>query len=111
MIQLELEEIYQRLLTLGLPVAYLHFNQPQEPPFIAYHEAGADIKGADNYNLYRDSAIVIELYTEDKNVSLERQLESLFYDTELGKQADTYLEEEDMHFTAYSFNTIQKTGG
>jgi hypothetical protein len=111
MIQLEFDEIYQRLCSLSLPVAYLRFNKPQELPFIAYHEAGAEIKGADNYNLYRDSTVIVELYTEDKDVSLERQLEALFFDTELEKQADTYLEDEGMHFTSYSFNTIQKTGG
>lgn len=111
MIQLELSEIYERLLTLELPVAYLRFNKPQKLPYIAYHEAGADIKGADSLNLYRDAAMVIELYTEQKDLTLERSIEKLFCDTELEKQADTYLEDEKMHFTSYSFNTIQKTGG
>ncbi|MBP5431613.1 hypothetical protein [Ruminococcus sp.] len=111
MIQLELSEIYQRLLTLKLPVAYLHFNEPQQLPYIAYHEAGTNITGADNLNLYRNASIVVELYTADKDVSLERSIEELFSDTELEKQADTYLEGEEMHFTSYSFNTIQKMGG
>ena len=105
---MELSEIYEKLCTLGIPVAYLQFNKPQKLPFIAYFEAGTEIQGADNYNLYRRVTIRIELYTEKKNPDLERKIESLFRSVEIEKDGDTYLKNENMFMTVFSFETIQK---
>lgn len=104
---MELNEIYTKLKTLKIPVAYLKFNKPQQLPFAVYYESGTEIKGADNYNLYRDVTITIELYTELKQPQLERQIEALFRDREIEKSSDTYLKEEDMYMTVFSFDTIQ----
>lgn len=105
---MELSEIYAKLQTLGLPVAYMKFNTPQTLPFVVYREADTDIQGADDYNLYRDVTIVIELYSDRKRLDLERQIEELFRSVPLRKEADTYIKDEDMFMTAYSFDTIQK---
>ena len=104
---MELNEIYTKLKALKIPVAYLKFNKPQQLPFAVYYESGTEIKGADNYNLYRDVTITIELYTELKQPQLERQIEALFRDREIEKSSDTYLKEEDMYMTVFSFDTIQ----
>lgn len=103
----ELDEIYNSLKSLEIPVAYLKFNTPQKLPFIAYFESGAEIKGADGHNLYREIEITVELYSDKKNVQLERQIESLFSDREIQKAADTYLDDEEMFLTAYSFTIYQ----
>lgn len=105
---MELSEIYEKLCTLGIPVAYLKFDKPQKLPFIAYLEAGTEIEGADNYNLYRRTEIRIELYSENKNPELERKIENLFRSVEIEKDGDTYLKEENMFMTVFSFETIQK---
>lgn len=105
---MELDEIYARLKTLGVPVAYLKFNKPQKLPFVVYFEAGGNVEGADNYNLYRRKNIVVELYAEKKDVDLERGFENLFREFELEKAVDTYLKDEEMFMTAYTFETIQK---
>ncbi len=105
---MELSEIYEKLCTLGTPVAYLQFSKPQKLPFIAYLEAGTEIQGADNYNLYRRVTIQIELYSEKKNPDLERKIENLFRSVEIEKDGDTYLKEENMFMTVFSFETIQK---
>lgn len=104
---MELTEIKSKLDTLGIPVAYLCFNKPQKLPFAVYYEAGTDIKGADNYDLYRDVTINIELYCEKKSPLLERQIESLFRELEIEKDSDTYLKDEKMFMTTFSFDTIQ----
>ena len=104
---MELAEIKRKLDTLGIPVAYMCFKKPQNLPCAVYYEAGTEIRGADNYNLYRDVTINIELYTEKKQPSLERQLENLFRDREIEKTTDTYLSDEKMFMTAFSFDTIQ----
>lgn len=105
---MELSEIYTKLCTLGLPVAYLKFDRPQKLPFIAYFEAGTEIQGADGYNLYRRTEIRIEFYSEVKNPELERKIENLFRNVEIEKDGDTYLKEENMFMTIFSFETIQK---
>lgn len=105
---MELSEIYEKLCTLGIPVAYLQFSKPQKLPFIAYLEAGTEIQGADNYNLYRRTKIRIELYSEKKNPDLERKIENLFRSVEIEKDGDTYLQTENMFMTVFSFETIQK---
>lgn len=105
---MSLEEIYEKLCTLGIPVAYLQFSKPQKLPFIAYLEAGTEIQGADNYNLFRRTRIKIELYSENKNPELERKIENLFRTVEIEKYGDTYLNEERMFMTVFSFEAIQK---
>lgn len=104
---MELEEIYNKLRLLDIPVAYLQFTTPQKLPFAVYFEAKTEIEGADNYNLFRRKTIAIELYTDKKDVKLERKLENLFRDTELEKAVDVYLKDEHMFMTAYTFETIQ----
>ncbi|MCM1133577.1 MAG: hypothetical protein NC340_08920 [Ruminococcus flavefaciens] len=104
---MELKEIKEKLDTLGIPVAYLQFTKPQKLPFVVYFEAGGEVTGADNLNLYRRKDIVIELYTAKKDVRLERKLERLFPDTELEKSVDTWLKDEKMFMVAYTFETIQ----
>lgn len=104
---MELTEIKEKLDTLGIPVAYLQFAKPQKLPFMVYFEAGGEVTGADGYNLYRRKNIVIELYTAKKDVLLERKLENLFRDVELEKSVDTWLADEKMFMTAYTFETIQ----
>ena len=108
---MELQEIYEKLRTLDIPVAYLKFDKPQKLPFIAYFEAGTEIQGADNYNLYRRTEIRIELYSEKKNPDLERKIESLFRSVEIEKDGDTYQQTENMFMTVFSFETIQKMEG
>ena len=108
---MELEEIYKRLCTLGIPAAYMIFKKPQTPPFLIYKEHGADIRGADNYNLLRDTGVLIELYTAKKQPELEHQLEELFRDTELEKSTDLYIENEKLLKIEYTFSTITKIGG
>ncbi len=105
---MELNEIYEKLCKLDIPVAYLQFSKPQKLPFIAYFESGTEIQGADGYNLYRRTKIRIELYSEKKNPELERKIENLFRSVEITKDGDTYLKEENMFMTVFSFETIQK---
>lgn len=103
-----LDEIYSKLKTLDIPVAYLQFQKPQKLPFIAYYESHTIVKGADNYNLFRVTEVTIELYSDKKNPDLERKIEKLFFDVEIEKNVDTYVKDENMFLTVFSFETVQK---
>lgn len=104
---MELNEIKDKLSTLGIPVAYLCFKKPQNLPFLVYYESGTEIKGADDYNMYLNVTITIELYCEKKTPALERRIENLFRDREIEKSPDIYLKDEEMFMTVFSFDTIQ----
>ena len=104
---MELEEIYTKLCSLGIPVAYMKFTKPQKLPFLVYYESGTEIQGADTYNLYRRTEITVELYTQQKSPGLERSIEELFRDREISKNADAYLKDENMFVTAFSFDVYQ----
>ncbi len=105
-----LKEIAERLETLEIPTAYLKFNKPQQLPFQVWYEKSAEIKGADNYNLYKECQINAEIYSAARDIYLESRFEAAFRDVELDKFC-TYLKDEEMYMTAYSFNIIQKYGG
>lgn len=104
---MEFEEIYSKLRSMGLPVGYLQFSSPQSLPFIIWFESGGEVTGADNLNLYRRKNITVELYTDEKDVKLERKIEGLFREYELEKTVDKFLNDEKMFMTAYQFEIIQ----
>ncbi len=76
---MEHKEIYDLLKTLGIPVAYNHFDVSQNavPPFIAYRENTPDTFKADGRTYYRPYEFEIELVTEKKDVALEKTIEEL----------------------------------
>lgn len=73
------KQIFDLLKTLGIPVAYDHFdsNKQVSPPFIAYREISPDTFKADGITYYRPYEFEIELVTDKKDVSLEGQVETL----------------------------------
>ena len=103
-----LEEIYKKLQTLEIPVAYFIFDKPQKLPFCIYYENGTEISGADGKNLVRRTWYMIELYTEKKLPQLERKIENLFSDVEIEKTEDIYIESERMFKISFEFMYIEK---
>ena len=71
--------LYEKLCTLGIPVAYDHFDSNKQVaiPFVVYREQELDTFRADGITYYQFYNYEIELITEKKNVALERQLEGL----------------------------------
>lgn len=105
---MKLSEVYTRLGTLNKPVAYLAFKSAHNPPYIVYYENGANFHGSDEKNYIKDMTVVIELYSESKDMALERQIEDLFSDVELNKSEDIWIEDENLLMIAYEFTTINK---
>lgn len=101
-------EIHKLLASLGIPVAYLKFDEPQKPPFVVWFETGADIHGADGMNMLEEKTIRIELYCSKKDPELERRTEELFSDTELSRDTDIYIESENLIESVFEFDIINK---
>lgn len=71
------KEIYDTLKTIGIPVAYDHFesNKKIEPPFMVYREVAPDTFKADGITYYRPYQYEIELITEKKDAALQKTIE------------------------------------
>lgn len=97
-----LEQLKTQLDTLNIPVAYMAFAEAQEPPFLVYYEDTSDNFFADGTVYKRISEITVELYTKFKDTTLENQLETI-----LGRwqKLSSYVPEEKLLLTAYSFST------
>ena len=98
-----MQSLKQLLDELQIPVAYHHFNTDINPPFICYYRTSTDNYGADNKVLQKFDNYYIELYTEYKNPSVEKQLEDLldgneiFYDV----LSEDYIDTEKMYQVIY----------
>lgn len=70
-------ELFTELQTLGLPVAYGEFSSPVKPPFLAFQHSYTNYQVADNTNQISAENYQVELYTFEKNPTLEEKIEDL----------------------------------
>ena len=101
-----MEKILSILRGLGIPFAYDHFAQGEspDPPFICYLIPGTNNFSADGVAYYKINQYNIELYTDLKDLSLERKIEealdeaSIFYN-----KSETWIESESLYEVLYTF--------
>lgn len=101
-----MEKILSILRELGIPFAYDHFAQGEspDPPFICYLIPGTNNFSADGVAYYKINQFNIELYTDLKDLSLERKIEealdeaSIFYN-----KSETWIESESLYEVLYTF--------
>ena len=97
--------IYDLLKTLGIPVAYDHFdsNKQVAPPFVAYREIAPDTFKADGKTYYRPYEFEIELVTEIKNPTLESTIEELLTTNNIpyDKEDEVWDEDEKIYHNFY----------
>ena len=97
-----LEEIYETLQQLNLPIAYSHFKSPLEPPYLVYLVEDTQNFGADNRVYHHIENLVIELYTTKKDIVLEKNLETLLNEKELFyEKVEAYIESEKLYEVRY----------
>lgn len=91
------KEIFTKLKTLGIPVAYDHFdsNKTVTPPFIVYREISADTFKADGITYYRPYEFEIDLVTDKKDVSLQGQIETLLTNNKIPYDLDNEIWDDD----------------
>lgn len=99
-----LPELKDKLKSLNLPIAYRCFAVGQVPelPYIVYY-ADEDIAFyADDIVYHEGYAVTIEVYTEKKDMELEKKVKQLLNDNELPYESyESFLESESMYLKAY----------
>lgn len=101
-------EIKAMLDTLGYPVAYSHFKQATDLPFICYLDAGTNNYNADNAVYQKVQNIDIELYFEHKNSTTEKALEDLLNENGITWESypDVWIEDEKVYRKLYEIGVI-----
>ena len=102
-----IEQIAAMLQETGIPFAYDHFAEGEspEPPFICYLLPGSDNFAADGKVYFKINEVRIELYTDRKDISVERKVEdalddqSIFYN-----KSEVWISEERLYEVLYSFD-------
>lgn len=101
------KNIASMLDAIGLPFAYDHFkadpqNPAPDPPFITFYYPGSDDLAADNTNYQRIRPLTVELYTDNKDFSLEETVEAALNGAGLVySRTETYIDTEQMYMVAY----------
>lgn len=101
-----MEELLQILNETQIPFAYHHFAEGEspEPPFICYLLPGSNNFSADGKVYYKINEVHIELYTDLKDLAVEKQLEDvldehgIFYN-----KSETWIESERLYEVLYTF--------
>ena len=101
-----MNELFELLKQLNIPVAYHHFVEATIPPYIAYYRLETNNFYADNKVYQKIDTYRIELYTLQKDVTLESQLEQLLETMELPYEiiAESYIESEKVYQVIYEVN-------
>ncbi len=107
-----LEQLYTALsetMYPGIPVAFGHFREPTSPPFIIYLIEGNSDIHADNINYRPIVNIRIELYTDNKDISAEEELQDTLTDNRLSYAKDeAWIDSEKMYMVSYSLQIALK---
>jgi len=101
-----MDKLLQMLKDTGLPFAYDHFAEGEavEPPFLCYLLPGSHNFAADGRVYHKVSIVHLELYTDEKNPSLEQTVEAaldsgeVFYD-----KTEVWIGSEKLYEVLYTF--------
>lgn len=79
-----------------------------QPPFICYLVGNIKTEGADNkQTLLKRYSVTVELYTQERDFTLENQILNLFDDVEVSAN-DAYIESENLNVTYFEFEFYEK---
>lgn len=101
-----MDKLLQMLKDTRLPFAYDHFAEGEavDPPFLCYLLPGSHNFAADGRVYHKVSIVHLELYTDEKNPSLEQTVEAVldasevFYD-----KTEVWIGSEKLYEVLYTF--------
>ena len=102
-------EVAQIVKEVGLPYAYHHFSKKtaKPPPFICFYYPGDDDFKADNVNYCRINRLTVELYTNNKDFKLEKDVEAVLQAHDLAySKEETYISSEKMYMVTYETEVV-----
>lgn len=103
------KEIKTMLGTVDVDTAYYQFDEStgQQPPFICFYYSNSRDFMADNINYQKIDHLVVELYTKEKDLTLETKLENAFAANGLTwVRYEQYLDDQRMMVQVYDLDVV-----
>lgn len=102
---MKFNELREELETLDIPVQYRTFKEGEAPdlPYILFYidDNEGSLK-ADDQNYYKILNMSVELYSDEKDLELEEQLEAIFNRNKIEYDSfESYIEQEKMYEILY----------
>ena len=101
-----IENLVEMLQKTGIPFAYDHFAEGEspKPPFICYLLPGSNNCAADGKVYFRINQVRIELYTDSKDLSVERKVEMVLDESGIFyNKSEVWIQSEKLYEVLYSF--------
>lgn len=103
----KLNDYIARLDKLEIPVAYDHFEEMTDPPFICWAILKSHTGGADVYHPIKRSELTIVLYSRERDFDTEDNILRLFSEFEVDVESDFILSDE-LYATTFQFEIIER---
>ena len=101
-----IENLVEMLQETGIPFAYDHFAEGEspEPPFLCYLLPGSNNFAADGKVYFKINQVRIELYTDSKDLSVERKVEMVLDESGIFyNKSEVWIQSEKLYEVLYSF--------
>ena len=101
-----IENLVEMLQEMEIPFAYDHFAEGEspKPPFICYLLPGSNNFAADGKVYFRINQVRIELYTDSKDLAVERKVEMVMDESGIFyNKSEVWIQSEKLYEVLYSF--------
>ena len=101
-----IENLVEMLQEMEIPFAYDHFAEGEspKPPFICYLLPGSNNFAADGKVYFRINQMRIELYTDSKDLAVERKVEMVLDESGIFyNKSEVWIQSEKLYEVLYSF--------
>ena len=98
------KEVASMIDSIGVPFAYYQFKKEtaKPPPFICFYYDGSNDLAADNTNYQQIRPLVLELYTDEKDFTMEATVEATLNEYGLVySRSESYIDSEKMYMVTY----------
>ena len=103
------KEVATLVSSIGVPYAYYQFTEDtaKPPPFVCFYFPGDSDLKADNSNYAIIRPLTIELYTDEKDFTLEATVESVLTTNGLPfSRYETYITSEKLYMITYQTEVV-----
>ena len=101
-----MEELLKIIKEMDIPFAYDHFAEGEspDPPFICYLLPGSNNFAADGKVYFKINQVRIELYTDSKDLVVERKVEMVMDESGIFyNKSEVWIQSEKLYEVLYSF--------
>ena len=107
------KQVAEMVSSIGVPYAYYQFpnNTGIAPPFVCFYFDSSNDFAADNVNYQRIRPLTLELYTDNRDFTIEQTVENILNQNGLVySREETYLDSEKMYMVTFMTEIIITEG-